>query len=183
MSSTPSLPGWRAGTWTVDPMHSHVGFSVRHLMSKVRGRFTEFTGRITTEDDPAQSEVTASVALSSVDTGSDLRDNHLRSGDYFDVAQNPTMAFTSTTVSHDGERWLIAGDLTIKDITKAVEFEVEYLGIDPTGVRGETRIGFSATTSLSRLDFGVSFGLATDGKIMVGDRVDVTLDIEAVLEQ
>ena len=183
MASTTTLPGWRAGTWTVDSMHSHVGFSVRHLMSKVRGRFTEFTGQIVTEDDPAQSEVTAVVALSSVDTGSELRDNHLRSGDYFDVEQNPTMIFTSTTVTHDGDRWLLSGDLTIRDITKAVEFEVDYLGVDPTGVRGETRIGFSATTTLSRLEFGVSFGLATDGKIMVGDRVDVTLDIEAVLEQ
>lgn len=181
MSGTTPLPGWRAGTWTVDPMHSHVGFSVRHLMSKVRGRFTEFTGQILTADDPVRSEVTATVALSSVDTGSELRDNHLRSGDYFDVEQNPTMSFTSTTVSHESGRWLLSGDLTIRGITKAVEFEVDYLGVDPTGVRGETRIGFSATTSLSRLEFGVSFGLATDGKIMVGDRVDVTLDIEAVL--
>jgi polyisoprenoid-binding protein YceI len=180
---TSTLPGWRAGTWTIDPAHSQVGFSVRHLMSKVRGRFAEFTGQIATEADPTQSMVTAVIELSSVDTGIDMRDNHLRSSDFFDVEQNPKMTFTSTTIAYDAGRWLLSGDLTIKDITKAVQFEVDYLGIDPTGVEGSPRIGFEARTSISRQEFGVSWGLATDSKVMVGDRVDVTLDIQAFLEQ
>lgn len=183
MTSTTALPGWQAGTWTIDPAHSQVGFSVRHLMSKVRGRFADFTGQIVTETDPAQSMVTAVVELSSIDTGIAMRDNHLRSSDFFDVEQTPKMTFTSTTVSYDGDRWTLTGDLTIRDITKAVQLEVDYLGVDLTGMKGETRIGFEASTSISRQEFGVSWGLATDSKVMVADRVDVTLDIQAFREQ
>lgn len=183
MTSTTALPGWQAGTWTIDPAHSQVGFSVRHLMSKVRGRFAEFNGQIVTDEDPAQSMVNAVIELSSIDTGIAMRDNHLRSSDFFDVEQTPKMTFTSTTVAYDGDRWTLTGDLTIKDITKAVQLEVDYLGVDLTGMKGEPRIGFEASTSISRQEFGVSWGLATDSKIMVADRVDVTIDIQAFRDQ
>lgn len=182
MTSAIELPGWTAGTWRIDPAHSRVGFSVRHLMSKVRGTFREFSGEIVTEEDPVQSTVSAVVEMSSVDTGVEMRDNHLRSGDFFGVEENPRMTFASTALRHDVEGWVLIGDLTIKDITKAVELELDYLGVDPTGLDGEHRIGFEARTTISRKDFGVSWGLVTEGaKVMVGDRIDVTLDVQASL--
>jgi polyisoprenoid-binding protein YceI len=183
VTGTTSLPGWTAGRWRIDPAHSQVGFAVRHLMSKVRGTFDEFSGQIVTADQPAESTVTAVVELSSVNTGLAMRDDHLRSSEFFDIAQNPKLTFASSALRQDDGRWLLHGDLTIKDITKAVELEVEFLGIDPTGAQGEPRIGFEARTTISRGDFGVSFGLATDGsKIIIGDRIEVTLDIEAFQE-
>jgi polyisoprenoid-binding protein YceI len=178
-----TLPGWTTGRWTIDPAHSQVGFAVRHLMSKVRGTFDTFSGEIVTGSDPTQSTVTAVVELSSVNTGLQMRDDHLRSGEFFDIEQNPKLTFASTALRQDGDRWVLRGDLTIKDITQPVELKIEYLGIDPTGVQGETRIGFEARTTINRGDFGVSFGLVADGsKILVGNRVDVTLDIEAFLQ-
>jgi polyisoprenoid-binding protein YceI len=157
-----------------------VGFVVRHLMSKVRGRFEEFSGQIVTDAEPTRSAVTASIALSSVNTGLEMRDNHLRSGDFFNVEETPTMSFTSNGLRAEGEKWVLSGDLTIRGTTRLVELEVDYLGIDPTGMQGEPRIGFEAHATISRKDFGVSFGLATDGsKIVVADKVEVVLDIEA----
>jgi polyisoprenoid-binding protein YceI len=177
---TAGLPGWTTGTWTIDPAHSTVGFVVRHLMSKVRGKFDEFGGEIVTEADPARSTVTASVALTSVNTGVEMRDNHLRSADFFNVAETPTMSFTGTGLRQDGDDWVLAGDLTIRDTTRTVELKVGYLGVDPTGMQGEPRIGFEASTTISRKDFGVSFGLAVDGsKVVVADKVEVVLDVEA----
>lgn len=181
--ATTALPGWTTGRWVIDPAHSQVGFAVRHLMSKVRGRFDAFSGEIVTGDDPARSTVTAVVELSSVNTGMRVRDDHLRSGEFFDVEQNPKLTFVSTALRQDGDRWVLRGDLTIKAVTRSVDLTVEYLGVDPTGLQGEPRIGFEATTTINREDFGVSFGLVADGsKIFVGDRVDVTLEIEAFLQ-
>ncbi|HEV7980546.1 YceI family protein [Amycolatopsis sp.] len=178
-----TIPGWIAGTWTVDPTHSVVGFSVRHLMSKVRGRFTDFTVQIVTTDDPARSSVTAAIELSSVDTGVTMRDDHLRSSDIFKVEQNPTMRFASTGLRRDGEAWVLTGDLTIGETTRPVDIELSLLGIDPTGIQGETRIGFEGRATIKRSDFGFGFGLAVDGsKIVIGDKIEVSLDIEGVLE-
>lgn len=182
-TSPAELPGWTAGRWTIDPVHSQVGFAVRHLMSKVRGTFDEFSGQIVTTADPADSTVTAVIELSSVNTGLAMRDHHLQSGDWFDIEQTPKMTFASTAIRQDGDRWVLAGDLTIKGITKGVELEIDYLGIDPTGTQGESRIGFEAKTAISRKEFGVSFGLPTDGsKIIIGDQVEITLEIQAFLE-
>lgn len=182
MTSATKLPGWVAGTWKIDPVNSQVGFSVRHLMSRVRGRFDRFSGQILTGDDLTESMVTAVIEMSSVNTGVEMRDNHLRSGDFFGVDENPRMTFMSTNLVRDGDRWVLTGDLTIKRITKAVDLEVDFLGVDLTGVEGETRIGFEATTTINRKDFGVSWGLVTEGsKIMVGDRIDISIDVQAVL--
>lgn len=177
-----TLPGLVPGTWTIDPAHSSVAFSVRHLMSKVRGRFTEFSGSIVTAPDLTESSVTATVNLSSVSTGNEMRDNHLRSGDFFNVEQTPTMTFASEGLClHEG-RWILAGNLTIRDVTRHVEIELDYLGVDPTGLQGETRIGVEGRTSIRRQDFDVSFGLAVDAsKVIIGDKVDIVLEIEAVL--
>jgi polyisoprenoid-binding protein YceI len=177
-----TLPGLVPGTWTIDPAHSTVGFAVRHLMSKVRGRFTEFGGQIVTTPDLTQCSVTATIDLSSVSTGNEMRDNHLRSADFFNVEQSPTMTFTSDGLClHEG-RWIVGGDLTIRGVTKHLEIELEYLGSDPTGLQGEARIGFEGTTSIRRQDFGVSFGLAVDAsKVIIGDKVDIVLEVEAFL--
>ncbi|WP_410655432.1 YceI family protein [Amycolatopsis sp. lyj-112] len=177
-----TIPGWIAGTWTVDAFHSVVGFSVRHLMSKVRGRFTEFTVQIVTKDDPAQSSVTAAIEMASVETGVTMRDDHLRSAEIFKAEENPNMRFASTGLRRDGENWVLSGDITIAETTRPVDIELEFLGIDPTGIQGETRIGFSGKATIKRSDFGINFGLADDGKIVIGDKVEVSLDIEGYLD-
>jgi len=179
-----ALPGVVAGTWVIDPAHSTVGFAVRHLMSRVRGRFTEFSGEIVIGATTEESAVTATIELSSVDTGNNMRDNHLRTKDFFDIEQTPKMTFASTGVRAAGETWVLTGDLTIRDMTKAVEIELEFLGVDPTGLQGEQRVGFDGRTSIMRSDFGVSFGIAAEGtKIIMGDKVEIHLEIEAALSE
>lgn len=176
-----ALSGAPSGTWQIDPAHSVVGFAVRHLMSKVRGRFEQFDGQITIADERDRSAVQVEIGVGSVNTGNELRDNHLRSGDFFDVQQYPTMTFTSTGLREAEAGWILDGELTIRDTTRAVPIRLEVLGYDPSGMQGEPRIGFAGRTSIDRSDFGVSFGLADGGKIVVGDRVDILLEIEAVL--
>jgi polyisoprenoid-binding protein YceI len=176
------LAGWTAGNWTIDPAHTVVAFAARHLMSRVRGTFSQVSGKIVTGPDPTLCSATAAVVLSSVSTGNEMRDNHLRSADFFDVEYSPTMTFASTGLRHENGAWVLVGDLAIRAVARPVEFEVEFLGVDPTGLQGETRIGFSARGAIVRRDFGITFGLAADSKIVVGDKVDITLDVEAVLD-
>jgi polyisoprenoid-binding protein YceI len=179
-----ALPDVVAGTYVADVAHSTVGFSVRHLMSRVRGRFTDFTAEIVIADEPEQCSATATVELSSVDTGTEMRDNHLRTNDFFDVEQTPRMTFVSTGLREAGGAWVLSGDLTIRDVTKPVELELEFLGVDPTGLQGEQRIGFEAHTTIRRSEFGVSFGIVTDGsKVVIADKVDIHLEIEAALSE
>lgn len=132
-------------------------------MSRVRGTFTEVSGQIVTGPDPSQSAVTATIGVSSVSTGNQMRDDHLRSADSFDAGHYPAMSFTSTALHPADGCWVLAGDLTIRDVTGPVELEVGFLGTDPAGLQGETRIGFSAHGTISRRDFGITFGLAADG--------------------
>lgn len=175
--------GWTAGTWTLDPAHSAVSFAVRHLMSRVRGTFSDVSGQIVTGSDPSESTAAAVIAVSSVSTGHQMRDDHLRSADFFDAVRHPAMTFASRALRLADHGWVLSGDLTIRDVTRPVELEVEFLGTDPTGMQGEPRIGFSARTAISRREFGITFGLATDGtKIVVADKVDIVLDVEAVLD-
>lgn len=174
--------GWIAGTWLIDPAHSTVTFAVRHLVSRVRGTFSDVSGQIITGAEPAESSVTATVAVASVSTGNPMRDGHLRSADFFDAEWHPAMTFASGSVRPADDRWVLSGELTIRDVTRPVDLEVDFLGTDPTGMQGETRIGFAARTTISRRAFGITFGLAADGsKIIVGDGVDITLDVEAFL--
>ena len=179
--SRSALAGIPCGTWQIDPAHSVVGFAVRHLMSKVRGRFDEFEGQLTIDEEPQRSTAHVEIALASVDTGNAMRDNHLRSADFFDVEHYPTMTFTSTGLRELDDAWVLDGELTIRDVTRKVHIELELLGFDPTGMQGEQRIGFEGRTSINRSDYGVSFGLSDSGKIVVADRVDILLEIEAVL--
>lgn len=185
VASESPLPGVAAGTWVIDPAHSWVGFSVRHLMSRVRGRFTEFAGEIVVGTTAETSSANVTIELSSVSTGNEMRDNHLRTKDFFDIEQTPKMTFASTGVRSAGDRWVLTGDLTIRDITKAVEIELEFLGVDPTGTQGEQRVGFEGRTSIKRSEFGVSFGVAPEGatKVVISDKVDIQLEIEATLSE
>jgi polyisoprenoid-binding protein YceI len=171
--------GLVAGTWTIDPSHSEVGFTVRHLMTKVRGQFEKFEGKVTTGTELAGTKAEATIDLNSVNTRDAQRDGHLRSGDFFDVENSGPMTFVST--SFDGST--ATGDLTIKGVTRPVELDVEFLGTD-TDAYGNTRVGFEATTEINRKDFGVDFNIPLDGgKLLVGDKVSITLSIQAVLDQ
>jgi polyisoprenoid-binding protein YceI len=180
------IPGYVTGTWTIDPVHSEVSFVVRHLMvSKVRGRFDRFEGTIETAADPLQSTVTATVDLSSVNTGNETRDNHIRSEDFFHISKHPTMTFRSTGVRADGDTFLLDGDLTLRDVTKPVTFRLELNGFGPDPYGG-TRAGFSATTEINRNDWNVSFNGPIPGAsngMVLSDKVTINLEIEAVLNQ
>jgi polyisoprenoid-binding protein YceI len=186
MSSTAvEIPGYVAGTWAIDPVHSEVSFTVRHMMvSKVRGRFDSFEGTIVTGTDPLASVVTASVDMSSISTGQEQRDAHIRSADFFEVEKYPVMTFVSTGVRADGGDLLLDGDLTLKGVTKPVTFQLEVNGIGPDAYGG-TRIGFSATGEINRTEFGVDFNgpvPGVSGGVIVSDKVTISLEIEAVLQ-
>src|SRR3954451_13857613 len=143
-----------AGTYELDQAHKRVGFVARHLMiSKVRGQFAEATATITIAEDPLQSSVTASITTLSVETGQVDRDNHLRSGDFFESEKYPTIEFRSTGIkSHAGAEFVLAGELTIKDVTKPVELTVEF-EVATTSPYGKTVFGFSAQTEIDREDW------------------------------
>ena len=171
--------GLIAGTWSIDPSHSEVGFTVRHLMSKVRGQFETFEGTLVTGSTLGETAATATIDLNSVNTRDEQRDAHLRSADFFDVEKTGPMTFSST--SFDGTS--AKGELTIKGVTRPVELDVEFLGLD-TDPWGGQRIGFEATTEISRKDFGVDFNIPLDGgKLLVGDKVSILLSVQAVLNQ
>jgi polyisoprenoid-binding protein YceI len=168
-----------AGTWTIDASHSEVGFTVRHLMSKVRGQFTKFEGSLTTGTSLESTRATATIDLNSIDTRDETRDGHLRSADFFDVENHGGMTFATT--SFDGAT--ATGELTVKGVTRTIELDVEFLGAgqDPWG---GSRLGFEATTEISRKDFGIDFNIPLDGgKVLIGDKVSIHLAVEAVLNQ
>ncbi len=176
------IPGYVVGTWDIDPVHSEVSFTVRHMMvSKVRGRFATFSGEIVTGEDLSGSTVAATIAADSIDTGNGQRDEHIRSADFFDVANHPQWTFRSTGVRVDGSEVVVDGELTIKGVTRQVPLALEINGIGPDAYGG-TRAGFSATTTIDRNDFGVDIKMPMDGGgVVVGDKVIVELEIEAVL--
>jgi len=169
--------------WNFDPVHSDIGFSVRHLMiSKVRGRFQKWSGSLFIDEaDLNNSKVEASIEASSIDTKEQQRDDHLRSPDFFDAANHPALTFQSTRVEKASEEeYKVTGNLTIRGVTREVALTVEYLGRskDPWG---GLRMGFSAKTSIDRRDFGLIFNMPLEGGgVVVGDGVEIVLEIEAV---
>lgn len=185
MSTTLTAPQTAAGTtWTLDPVHSVAEFKVRHMMiSNVKGQFTGLTGVLTfDEHDITRSSVQATIDASTVNTREGQRDVHLRSADFFDVEQFPTLSFTSTHVRRTGDDELaVTGDLTIHAVTRPVTFQVEgptAAGKDPWG---NTRIGVSAMTRINRKDYGLTWNTALEtGGILVGEDVAITLDLEFV---
>lgn len=171
--------------WIFDSVHSNIGFSVRHLMiSKVNGHFKKWTGTLLIdEENPSASEANVEIEAASIDTKEPQRDDHLRSPDFLDVAKYPKITFQSTRVDKvSDDRYLVTGNLTVRDVTKEVKLDTEYFGKakDPWG--GE-RMGFSGKTSVDRKDFGLKFNVPLEGGgFVVGDRVDIVLDIETVKE-
>jgi polyisoprenoid-binding protein YceI len=177
------IPGYVAGTWDLDPVHSSIGFVARHLMvSKVRGQFTTFEATIVTAPNPLDSTATATIDLSSVNTGNEMRDNDLRSTNFFDVETHPKMTFVSTGVRQDGENLMVDGDLTIRGVTKPVTLAVDVNGFGPDPFGG-TRAGFSAIAEINRTDFGVSFNAPVPGGVMVSERIQIEIEAEAVLRK
>lgn len=183
LTPTAAIPGYQAGSWTIDAVHSDVSFTVRHMMvSKVRGTFREFSGQIVTAQDPTQSSVSAEISLGSIDTGNAQRDNHVRSADFFDVSNYPTMTYRSTSITPVDDGFRVNGELTLKGVTRSVPLALELNGFTPDPYGG-TRVGFSATTQINRRDFGVDISMPMDGGgVVVGDRVSISLEIEAVLD-
>ena len=178
-----TIPGYVTGTWTIDPTHSEVGFSARHMMvSKVRGKFANFSGTIVTGSNPVDSSVTAEIDLSSIDTGNADRDNHIRSADFFDVDHHRSMTFRSTGVRAWGDEYLLDGDLTLKGVTRPVSLKLELGGFGPDPFGG-VRAGFTATGEIKRSDFGIDFNAVLEtGGVVVSDKVNLHLEIEAVLD-
>lgn len=170
-------------TWNFDAVHSAVGFSVRHLVfAKVRGRFTTWSGSLElNDDDLTESRVHVSIDASSIDTGTPDRDAHLRSPDFFDVAQFPALSFESSRIEAlGGDRYRVYGDLTIRDVTREVVLESEFSGRakDPWG---NDRVAFTAKASIDRRDFGLKWNQALEtGGVVVGERVEIELEVQAV---
>jgi polyisoprenoid-binding protein YceI len=180
MSVTAAELGLTAGTWNIDPAHSEVTFSIRHLMSKVRGSFTAFSGAIEITEDVLASTATAEIEITSIDTRNADRDAHIRSNDILAVEDHPTMKFETKGVRIEGDKNLVDGELTVKGISRPITLDVEFNGVgeDPWG---GTRAGFTATGSLSRKDYGIEFNVPLSGdKALLGDKVDIQLEIQAV---
>ncbi|WP_309110649.1 YceI family protein [Saccharothrix sp.] len=178
-TQTVQIPGYIAGTWAIDPVHSDVSFVVRHLgISKVRGHFDTFEGQIVTAENPLESSVTAKIETASINTKNEARDAHVRNEDFLDVEKYPELTFTSTGVRANGEGFVVDGELTLRGVTKAVELELELNGFGD-GFEGAKVAGFSASTEISRKDFGVTGGAAGAA---VGDKITILLEIEAVLQ-
>ncbi|GAA1082179.1 YceI family protein [Tsukamurella spumae] len=169
-----------AGTYVVDPVHSSVEFSVRHLMvSKVKGRFDEFSGTITVSEDGTAS-LAAEVDVTTVNTRNAQRDAHIRTADFFDAENYPKATFTSTGVAAKGSDYVLSGELTLRGVTKPVQFDLEFLGTNPGMGQGEVA-AFEAKTVITRQDFGITIDMPLEtGGSVIGDKITLTLDIEAV---
>ncbi|CDO32517.1 hypothetical protein A5722_31980 [Mycobacterium vulneris] len=169
-----------AGTWAIDPVHSSINFSVRHLMvSKVRGSFETFSGAITVAEDGTPS-VSATIDVTSIDTRNEQRDAHVRSADFFDAENYPTATFVSTGVRPDGDDYIVDGDFTLKGVTKPVSLKLEFNGVNPGMGQGAVA-GFEASVVLNRKDFGIDIDMPLEtGGTVVGDKVTITLEIEAL---
>ena len=169
-----------AGTWAIDPVHSSINFSVRHLMvSKVRGSFETFSGAVTIAEDGTPS-VSATIDVNSINTRNEQRDAHVRSADFFDAEHYPTATFVSTAVRPDGDDYVVDGDFTLKGVTKPVSLKLEFNGVNPGMGQGAVA-GFEASVVLNRKDFGIDIDMPLEtGGAVVGDKVTITLEIEAL---
>jgi polyisoprenoid-binding protein YceI len=177
-TSAPTIP---TGTWSVDPTHTRIGFVARHMMvTKVRGAFHDFSAEVEIAPDPLASTLTAEVQMASIDTGNADRDGHLRTNDFFDIEQYPTMQLAATGFEADGDSYVMHADLTIKGVTRPVDFDLEFDGVgqDPWG---GTRAGFTATTAINRKDWGIEWNAPLEtGGVLVGEKVQIELDVQLV---
>jgi polyisoprenoid-binding protein YceI len=170
-----------AGTWTIDPTHSRIGFVARHMMvTKVRGSFGEYSADIEIAENPLDSQLSAEVQMASIDTGNADRDQHLRTNDFFDIERFPTMSLVASGFEGAGDTYAMHADLTIKGVTRPVRFELEFDGVgqDPWG---GTRAGFTATATINRKDWGIEWNAPLEtGGVLVGEQVRIELDVQLV---
>ncbi|RZL78462.1 MAG: polyisoprenoid-binding protein, partial [Rhodococcus sp. (in: high G+C Gram-positive bacteria)] len=179
MTTAIALPELTAGTWAIDPTHSTVGFTVRHLVvSKVRGRFQNFSGTVTVAADGTPS-VDAEIDVTSITTDNEQRDGHLKTADFFEVEKFPTATFKSTSVKADGGDFVVTGDFTLHGVTKSIDLKLEFNGVN-AGMGNGPVAGFEASTTINRKDFGISIDMPLEGGgAVVGDKIALNLDIEA----
>jgi polyisoprenoid-binding protein YceI len=176
----------KVGTYVIDPAHTEVGFVARHLIgTKVRGRFSEVSGTFTVAENPEDSTLEAEVQAASIHTNQSMRDDHLRTNDFLDVASYPTLTLKSTGLKYAGDdHWVLTADLTIRGVTKSVDFDLEFLGEGPSMQEGKTVVAFSATAEIDRRDFGVNFNHSLfDGSVVVGNKVVIEIEVEAGLAE
>lgn len=169
-----------AGTWTIDPAHSQIGFTIRHLaISKVKGHFGDFSGTIVSDGTTEGTQVTAEIQVASIDTKVADRDAHLRSGDFFDAEAFPTITFSSTSVTPNGDEFVLTGDLTVRGVTKPITIAVEPGGV-AGDLYGRTIAAAEATTTIVREDFGLTYNATLEtGGLLLGPDVAVHIEIEA----
>ena len=167
-------------TWRIDQSHSDISFRIRHLVSRVRGTFNDWSGTIVADPrNLAGGSVQVEIKTASIDTNNERRDTHLRSGDFFDAEKHPTITFRSTRVQTRGRRLTVNGNLTMNGITRPVVLTGE--AAEPAGAAGKRRIGFEASTTINRKDFDVTWNRAAEGGgVVLGDEVEITINIEAV---
>ncbi|MHA7986013.1 YceI family protein [Rathayibacter sp. CAU 1779] len=179
-TTTLDIPGYREGTWVIDPAHSEVSFSIRHLMiSKVKGKFEKFHATFVTPANPLEATVEAHAEVASINTNEPNRDNHLRTGDFFEADTYPTIDFVSTGARVENGDLLVDGNLTIKGITKPVTFDFEFGGFGPDAY-GNYKAGASAKAVIKREDFGLTWNAALEtGGMLLGDDVTITIDLQA----
>lgn len=177
------IPGYIAGTWDIDPVHSHVGFVARHLMvSKVRGNFNTVEGQIITADDPLESSATATIDMTSLSTGNEQRDSDVKSENFLDVANHPSMSYRTTGIRQEAGEIIADGELTIKGVTQPVALTVEVNGFGPDPYGG-TRAGFSATGEINRTDYGITANMALPtGGVVVSEKIQLVIEVEASLK-
>ena len=169
-------PPISSGTWAIDPAHSQIGFSVRHLgITNVHGMFTEHTGEVHVGEELASSSVTVSAKTASITTGHEFRDGNLKNAAILDTDQYPDMTFMSTAIAEGGPGYVLTGDLTIKGVTQPVDFDVSFNGTDVFPLDSSTRAGFTATSTIRRSDFDAGFGVP-----LASDTVVLRLDVELV---
>ena len=180
---THTIPGWVTGTWQIDPVHTHIGFVVKHMaVSKVRGRFTDFSGTIVTAENPLESTATATITAASIDTGNAMRDGHIASADFFDAETHPTFSFASTGVRVENDEWFLDGDLTMRGTTRAVTLHMEAPEFGHPDDSGKRKAGFAAETTVNRGDWGISYnGPIPGGGVAVATKVQLVVEVEADL--
>jgi polyisoprenoid-binding protein YceI len=167
--------------FSVDPVHSQVSFTIRHLVSKVTGHFNQFEGDVMLDPaDPSTMSITGKIMTASISTNNERRDGHLKSKDFFAADSFPEITFKSKSVAKAGDSWTVTGDLTMRGVTKEVPLNVQILGVSPAPIMGGIRVGLEATGKVNRKDFGVSWNSPVAGGMMLGDDVTLTINAEAV---
>ncbi|BDI22014.1 YceI family protein [Herbiconiux sp. L3-i23] len=181
--STPIHPAYVVGTWRLDPTHSELSFTVRHLaISKVRGVFETFDATLVTAEDPNETTLEATIDIASVNTNQKDRDAHLRTSDFFLVDEHPTATFVSTDFEVDGDDFEVTGDFTLRGVTKSIVLKGEFGGV-VTDAYGQTKAGASAKVKINRHDFGVNWNAALEaGGFTLGEDVTINMELQFTLQ-